>query len=97
MIDLEAQLTVLRDWSVGTFGADRSLEYNCRHIESELVEVRADPRDPVEWMDIAILAFDGAMRAGHTPEDVARVFVDKLKVIQGRTYVRGENGLMRHT
>lgn len=40
------------------------------HIRKELEEVLRKPHDLEEWIDIVLLALDGAMRAGHTPNQV---------------------------
>ena len=50
----------------------------CNHIRKELSEIDAKPDDVVEYADVAILAFDGAMRAGHSPRDVSGAFVWSL-------------------
>jgi len=46
------------------------------HIRKELVEVSENPHDLSEWIDIAMLALDGAwrhaVRNGRTHEDIAR-------------------------
>lgn len=55
---LRTQIT----WSTKTFGHGRRTEGICKHIEKELAEVRANPGDVREWIDIAILALDGAWR-----------------------------------
>lgn len=41
------------------------------HLGKELREASAAPHDLEEWADIAILAFDGALRMGYTPEQIA--------------------------
>lgn len=56
-------------WSVETFGPQR-LAGVIDHLRKEVDEVAAEPHDLTEWVDVLILAFDGAMRAGHTPEQV---------------------------
>lgn len=53
-------------WSRKTFGTEPRLEGILKHIEKEIVEVRKDPTDVKEWIDIAILALDGAWRARET-------------------------------
>jgi Protein of unknown function (DUF550) len=50
-------------WSLATFGPGMRTEGICRHIEKELVEIRAKPFDLVEWVDVAFLAMDGFWRA----------------------------------
>lgn len=95
-MELEKKLRELQAWSLRTFGGDRPLQYNVNHIRSELVEIEADPHDVIEWMDVAILAFDGAMRAGHSPDKVVQAFADKIAIIQKRRYVPRADGLMTH-
>ncbi len=40
------------------------------HIRKELSEIENKPQDLYEWVDIILLAFDGAWRAGHSPENI---------------------------
>src|SRR5215207_1774083 len=49
-------------WSKGTFGPGERTEGVLDHIEKEIEEVRADPDDVMEFIDIVILAIDGAWR-----------------------------------
>ena len=44
-------------------GGGLKTESICGHIEKELREVRSDPTDFREYLDIAILAINGAIRA----------------------------------
>lgn len=57
-------------WSEETFGLGSRTERILDHITKEIEEVRAAPHDVEEWIDLVILAFDGAWRAGHSPEEV---------------------------
>ena len=50
-------------WSLRTFGAGVRTEGVCNHIEKELREIRQDPNDLTEWIDVIILATDGYARA----------------------------------
>lgn len=47
------------------------------HIEKEVVEVKKDPSDLDEWIDILILGCDGAMRAGYTPNQIVHAWEQK--------------------
>lgn len=50
-------------WSLNTFGpADRTRGV-LDHAYKELEEISADPLDVGEWIDLVILAIDGALRA----------------------------------
>jgi hypothetical protein len=54
------------DWSLSTFGEGAMTERVLKHIEKEIQEVRAEPYKLEEWIDIALLALDGAWRTGAT-------------------------------
>jgi len=56
-------------WSLETFGPGYRPGV-LRHIEKELVEVAQNRSDVSEWIDIIILALDGAMRSGHRPQQI---------------------------
>ena len=47
------------------------------HIRKELLEIEAAPNDLAEWIDVVILAFDGAWRTGATPEQIVRALIAK--------------------
>lgn len=70
--DLIAHIERQRDWSLRTFGpADRGVAGVIDHIRKELKEIEAAPADLEEWVDVIILAIDGAHRAGHSPQAIA--------------------------
>jgi hypothetical protein len=56
------------------------------HIAKELVEVAANPNDVEEWIDLVILAFDGALRAGYTPEQIVDTLLYKQIKNEGRKW-----------
>ena len=60
-----------QEWSLRTFGPGARLSGLLDHLRKELSEVEAAPDDVTEWVDVVILALDGAWRSGHTPEAVA--------------------------
>lgn len=70
-------------WSDQTFGpGDRTLAI-CDHIRKELGEVQADhaagkPTLP-EWVDVILLALDGARRSGATPSEVCSAIESKFE------------------
>ena len=68
-------------WSWKTFGPGARAEGICKHIEKELLEVRAKPDDLSEWVDIILLATDGALRAG----SVAQLYGRKCSANTMRT------------
>lgn len=69
--DLTEWLAVQAAWSRKTFGPGFRWRGILAHIRKELIEVEEHPTDVTEWIDIAILAFDGASRAGHTPAQIS--------------------------
>lgn len=56
------------------------------HISKELKEIEADPHDIMEWIDVVILALDGAWRFGYTPEEIAAALADKLAINEKREW-----------
>lgn len=67
------------NWSCTTFGEPTpyDAEKLCKHIGLELEEVRNRPADLEEWVDIIILAIDGAWRMGHSPEAIQHALIKK--------------------
>jgi hypothetical protein len=57
-----------------------------QHIRKELTEIEAQPTDLSEWIDVAILALDGAWRAGHSPEDIIAALVAKQAKNEARVW-----------
>lgn len=79
-----AHLAHQREWSRATFGPGDRLYGVIDHISKELQEIIADPTDLGEWVDVIILAFDGAWRAGHEPQQI----IDAVKAKQARNEAR---------
>ena len=75
--DFEAHLKRQREWSEKTFGPDPRVNGITDHIRKELDEILADPTDLYEWIDVAILALDGAWRAGYSPKEIIAALVAK--------------------
>ena len=65
-----------RRWSEQTFGPGYRGGV-IDHIRKELVEIEAAPTDLMEWIDVVILALDGAWRAGHSPAAIIEALVAK--------------------
>lgn len=66
-----------REWSQHTFGPGRRTEGLIDHITKELGEIRDNPTDLKEWVDVILLSFDGAWRAGWEPQQVIDAIVAK--------------------
>lgn len=73
-----------REWSERTFGPGPRTLGLIDHIRKELVEIEDDPFDLGEWVDVIILAFDGAWRAGWEPQQI----IDAIKAKQAKNEAR---------
>lgn len=69
-----------RVWSLNTFGTGRKTEGIVKHIAKELDEIRAEPTNLEEWVDVMILALDGAWRAGYSAEEILNVLIYKQQI-----------------
>jgi len=88
MFDFEDHLKKQYEWSEKTFGPGFKTYSILDHLEKELKEIKADPVDLTEWIDVIILASDGAMRAGYTPAEVIAALVAKMEVNRNRLWPR---------
>ena len=79
-----ARLELQRQWSLNTFGPGPRTQTVLDHIRRELDEVAADPTDLGEWVDVIILAFDGAWRHGWEPQQI----IDAIKAKQAKNEAR---------
>src|SRR5688572_4050611 len=70
--DLIEHLDRQRDFSLRTFGPGHRSQGVVDHIRKELIEIEAEPLDLSEWVDVILLALDGAWRAGHSPLAIAQ-------------------------
>jgi hypothetical protein len=83
---LESHLQHQREWSDKTFGPGPRAEGVVDHISKELVEILNAPWDLSEWIDVVILAFDGAGRAGFTPHQIITGLREKQAENELRTW-----------
>ena len=60
-----------RAWSLETFGPGYCHSRVIDHLRKEINEVEAAPLDLTEWVDVVLLALDGAWRAGYSPIQIA--------------------------
>lgn len=75
--DLVAHLRRQREFSLRTFGPGARTDGVLDHIRKELGEISSNPGDVTEWVDVILLAMDGAWRAGFEPEQIARAISSK--------------------
>jgi hypothetical protein len=85
-----------REWSRETFGPGHRTGGVIDHIRRELVEVEANPLDVNEWVDVIILAFDGAWRAGYEPEQIITAIKEKQTRNEGRSWPDWRTGSEDH-
>lgn len=78
VLDLVLHLKLQREFSKKTFGPGPRTKGVTDHIRKELIEIEAEPYDLEEWIDVVLLALDGAWRAGYKPEQIAYMLADKL-------------------
>jgi hypothetical protein len=88
--DLWAFIRAQSEFSYATFGPSTRLKGVCGHIRKELIEVadadaEGKPTLP-EWVDVIILALDGAWRSGATPKEITDALTAKLLRNQARTW-----------
>lgn len=77
VFDLIAHLHRQREFSEHTFGPGTLTARVIDHIRKELNEIDAKPDDVSEWVDVILLALDGAWRAGFSPEQIAQAITAK--------------------
>lgn len=82
----EAHLERQIAFSERTFGPGPRTEGVVDHIRKELKEVLEHPSDLKEWVDVIILGFDGAWRAGHKPHEIIAAIKAKQLENEGRTW-----------
>jgi hypothetical protein len=64
-------------WSTKTFGSGLRTVGITEHITKECAEIRANPYDLEEWIDVMILAIDGFWRAGGQSHELMWMLIDK--------------------
>lgn len=74
------------DWSRRTFGEGKRTAGITAHIAKELDEIRADPSDLTEWIDVIILAMDGYWRHGGMPANLLEDIRRKQAINLARRY-----------
>lgn len=84
--DFHAHLARQRAFSDKTFGPGPRTAGVLDHIRKELTEIEAAPFDLSEWIDVVILALDGAGRAGHSPDQIIAALVAKQEKNEARTW-----------
>jgi hypothetical protein len=73
-------------WSRRTFGSGRRTLGIIKHIQKELGEIAVEPTSLEEWIDVMILAIDGAWRSGYSPADIVDMLSHKQVVNMARQW-----------
>ncbi|MEH1292261.1 dATP/dGTP pyrophosphohydrolase domain-containing protein [Pseudomonas aeruginosa] len=82
----EQHLHRQRRFSERTFGPGSRAAGVVDHIRKELREIEEAPGDLAEWIDVVILALDGAWRTGATPAQIIDALVAKQALNEARTW-----------
>lgn len=74
------------EWSEKTFGPGERSAGVVDHIRKELDEILENPTDLEEWIDVIILGFDGAWRAGYKPWQIIQCLTAKQQKNEHRDW-----------
>jgi hypothetical protein len=85
-MDLIAHVERQKAFSLRTFGPGQRTQGVIDHIRKELREIEKEPADLEEWIDVVMLALDGAWRAGYEPQDIAEKLAEKLIKNESRNW-----------
>ena len=85
VLDKEA-IEDFKNWNFNTYGPGERLTGTIEHIKEELTEIEKEPHDIVEWVDVIMLAMNGALRHGHEPQDIIDAFFKKLEKNKARKW-----------
>lgn len=80
------------EFSQKTFGKGETTESVIERIKQKLEEVKACPEDLYGWVDIMMLAIDGATRQGWSADRIAQALPDKLAINQRRAWPDWQSG-----
>lgn len=75
-----------RAFSERTFGPGPRASGVVDHIRKELLEIEADPGDLEEWVDVVLLALDGAWRSGATSTEIVAAINAKMTKNEARDW-----------
>ncbi len=85
-MELIAHLKQQRKWSKRTFGPGDRRKCIIDHIRKELDEIEQSNGDLFEWIDVVILAFDGAWRSGASPLKISGALMTKQLINEKRQW-----------
>ncbi len=87
-MNLEAHLNRQRQWSLRTFGPGYSCQRILDHMKKEIAEVESASSSERlgEWIDLILLAFDGAWRSGAGTAEICHAIENKQKINESRQW-----------
>ncbi|SDF71912.1 Protein of unknown function [Onishia taeanensis] len=85
-LDMVAHMHRQIAFSTRTFGPGERQQGVIDHIRKELREIEDAPNDLEEWIDVVLLALDGAWRSGHTAAEVVAGLDAKLSKNEQREW-----------
>lgn len=87
-MNLKTHISRQMKWSYKTFGPSYGEARIVDHIKKELKEIQAaESQDKLsEWVDVILLAIDGAWRSGHLPSQICTQIQRKLLVNENREW-----------
>lgn len=71
-------LDFVRRWNLAAYGPGKRTEGTLDHIRKELVEIEKDPSDPIEWVDVILLALNGLMRLDYDGDAIIQFIRAKM-------------------
>lgn len=83
---LEDFIAEQKAFSETTFGPGLRTQGIMDHINREFLEILMGPTDVREWIDVILLALDGAWRSGATPEQICDALRAKLEINKARDW-----------
>ena len=84
--DLISHLVRQHEFSINTFGPGKRVDSLLDHISKEIIEVHESAGALSEWIDIVILALEGALRSVDSALEVALALEAKQRVNEGRRW-----------
>lgn len=87
-MNLKEYLYQQRTWSLKTFGPGYSIQRILDHMRKEIAEVESAPSSEQlgEWVDLILLAFDGAWRSGAGVSDICEAIQRKQQINESREW-----------
>ena len=74
------------EWTEATFGPGLRTKGITNHIRKELIEIENEPTKLEEWIDVILLALDGARRTGANGSAILDEIERKHALVKTRTY-----------